>query len=106
MRSLKKFPELLGKHLRFLRRKKEEVVEIEKPEVEVKEEFPGISSAERIGHVGKHVAIVGGKIIASASDAEGVLKLAKRGHPSEEIVLRYVLNERLLLKCKCLEAKA
>ncbi len=89
--------------LQFQRRKKKEV-EVEKPEMrKVKREFPRISKAEQKKHIGMHVGIVGGKIVASASSAEKALGAAKRKYPSEEIALRYVGSERLLIKCKCLE---
>ena len=97
MRFLKKLP-------RLLKRKREEVVEAEKPEVkEIEREFPSISEAEQKKYVGKHVVIAGGKIVASAGTAKRALAMAKRKHPGEEINLRYVGSERLLLKCKCLE---
>ena len=89
---------------RFLRRKKKKEAEAKKPEVEekLKKEFPGISEAEQKRHVGKHVAIVNGKIVASASAARGALTAAKRKHSGKEIDLRYVGSERVLIKCKCL----
>lgn len=96
MRFLKRLP--------FLRQKKEEeVAEVEKPEVKMEREFPGISAAEQKKYIGKHVAIVGGEIIASADTARRALAMAKRKHSGEEIALRYVGSERLLIKCKCLE---
>ena len=88
----------------MLRRKREEIVKAEKPEVkEVEREFLGITVVEQGKYVGKHIAIVGGKIAASASTAKKTLAAAKRRHPGEEIALRYVGSERLLIKCKCLE---
>ena len=93
----------LRKIPRFWRRKKEEVVEGKPEVVEKIEEFPGISASELREHVGKHVAIVAGKIVSSSGTARRVLAMAKRKHLREEITLRYVGSERLLLKCKCLE---
>lgn len=90
--------------LRFPRRKKEEVVEVKKPELkEVEKNFPKISEAEKKKYIGKHVAIVDGKIVTSASGAKSTIEIAKRKHLGKEIELRYVANEKLLLKCKCLE---
>jgi hypothetical protein len=91
--------------LRFLRRKKkEEVAEVERPEVKkVEKEFPGISEAEQKKYIGKHVAIVEGKIVASARTAKRALAMAKGKHSGKEIALRYVGSERLLINCKCLE---
>lgn len=90
--------------LRFPRRKKEKVVEEKKPELkEVGREFPRISVAEQKKHVGKHVAIVDGKIVTSVGTAKEALAMAKRKHSGEKIELRYVGSERLLLKCKCTE---
>lgn len=122
MRFLKRFPRFLkGKKkeeitkepevkkgwirrlLQFQKRKKKEV-EVEKPEMkEVEREFPRISKEEQKKHIGMHVGIIGGKIVASASSAEKALKAAKRKYPSEEIALKYVGSERMLIKCKCLE---
>jgi len=96
----------IRRFLRFPRRKKEEVVEVKKPEPkEAGREFPGISAAEQKKCIGKHVAIVDGKIIASAGTARKALAMAKREHSGEKIDIRYVGGERLLLKCKCLEGK-
>ena len=90
--------------LRFPRRKKEEVVEVKKPELkEVEKNFPMISEAEKKKYIGKHVAIVDGKIVTSAGGAKRTIEIAKREHSGKEIELRYVANEKLLLKCKCLE---
>lgn len=90
--------------LRFPRRKKEEVVEEKKPELkEVGREFPRISVAEQKKYIGKHVAIVDGKIVTSAGAAKKTLETAKQEHSGKEIGLRYVANEKLLIKCKCLE---
>jgi hypothetical protein len=97
MRFLKRLP--------FLRRKEEEVAEVEKPEVKVEREFPGISEAELRRHMDEHIAIVGGKIVASAGTARRALAAAKRKHSGEDVELRYVASKRLLLKCKCLEEK-
>ena len=92
----------IRRFLRFPRRKKEKVVEEKKPELkEVRKEFPGISIAEQKKHIGKHVTIVDGKIVTSAGTAKEALTMAKRKHSDEKIELRYVGNERLLLKCKC-----
>jgi hypothetical protein len=86
----------------FLRRKKaEEVAEAEKPEVKVEREFPEIADAELKKHVGKHFALVEGKIAASAGAARVALKMAKRKHSGKQIVLRYVGSERLLIPCRC-----
>jgi len=90
---------------RLLRlRRKEEKIE-EKPEVEekVEGEFPGISGAELDKNVGKHIAIVGGKIASSATTAGEALAMARHECSGEEIQLRYVASKQLLLKCKCLE---
>ena len=90
--------------LRFPRRKKEEVAEVKKPELkEVEKDFPMISEAEKKKYIGKHVAIVDGKIVTSAGRAKRTIEIAKREHSGKEIELRYVANEKLLLKCKCLE---
>ena len=90
--------------LRFPKRKKEEVVEVKKPELkEVEKDFPRISEAEQKKYIGKHVAIVDGKIAASAGGAHKTFEMAKREHSGKEIELRYVANEKLLLKCKCIE---
>jgi hypothetical protein len=90
--------------LRFPRRKKEEVVEVKKPELkEVEKNFPKISEAEQKKYIGKHIAIVDGKIVTSAGGARKTLEMAKREYSGKEIELRYVANEKLLLKCKCLE---
>jgi len=87
----------------FLRRKKGEAVsEVEKPEVKVESEFPKIAGAELKKHVGKHVAVVEGKIAASAGTARRALTMAKRKHSGKEITLRYVGSERLLIPCRCL----
>ncbi len=94
MRFLKRLPFLRGK-------KEEEVAEVEKPEVKVEREFPGISEAELRKHMDKHVAIVDGRIVASAGTAKGVLVIAKQKHSGKEIALRYVGSERLLIKCRC-----
>jgi len=88
---------------RFLRRKEEAGAEAEKPEVRVEREGPEIPTAELKKHVGKHVAVVEGKIAASASTARKALTMAKRKHSGEEIILKYVGSERLLINCKCLE---
>jgi hypothetical protein len=86
---------------RFLRKKG--VVEA-KPEAKIVEQkFPRISSTEQKKYVGKHVAIVDGKIVAFAGTAKRVLTTAKRRYPGKEIILRYVGSERLLIKCKCIE---
>jgi hypothetical protein len=88
----------------FLRRKKGEAVsEEKKPEVKVESKSPEIAGAELKKHVGRHVAIVEGKIAASAGTARAALKMAKRKHSGKEITLRYVGNERLLINCRCLE---
>ena len=87
----------------FLRRKREEVVAEEKPEVKVEREFPEIADAELKKHVGKHVALVEGKIAASAGMARRALAMAKRKHSKKQITLMYVGSERLLINCKCLE---
>lgn len=94
----------LRKLSRFWRRKEEEAAEV-KPEIEKvpKREFPGISAAEQKKYIGKHVAIVEGKIVASADTAKRALAMAKRKHSGKEIDLRYVGSERVLIKCKCLE---
>jgi len=90
--------------LRFPRRKKEEVVEVKKPEPkEVEKDFPRISEAEQKKYISKHVAIVDGKIVTSAGGAQKTFEMAKRKHSGKEIKLRYVANEKLLIKCKCLE---
>ncbi|KUO39066.1 MAG: hypothetical protein AVW05_02395 [Hadesarchaea archaeon DG-33] len=90
--------------LRFPRRKKEEVVEVKKPELkEVEKNFPKISEAEQKKYIGRHIAIVDGKIVTSAGGARRTLEMAKREYSGKEIELRYVANEKLLLKCKCLE---
>lgn len=87
----------------FLRRKKvEAVAEAEKPEVKVESEFPKIAGTELKKHVGKHVAVVEGKIAASAGTARVALKMAKRKHSGKQIILRYVGSERLLIPCQCL----
>jgi len=89
---------------RFLRREKKEAAVAEKPEVKVAErEFPGISATEQKKYIGKHVAIVGGKIVASADTAKRALAMAKRKHSGKDVDLRYIESERLLVKCKCLE---
>lgn len=90
--------------LRFPKRKKEEVVEVKKPKPkEVEKDFPRISETEQKKYIGKHVAIVDGKIVTSAGGAQKTLEMAKREHSGKEIELRYVANEKLLIKCKCLE---
>ena len=78
------------------------VAEAEKPEVKAEREFPEIANAELKKHVGKHVAVVEGKIAASAGTARVTLKMAKRKHSGKQIVLRYVGSERLLVPCQCL----
>lgn len=90
---------------RFWRRKKKEVVEVKKPELERKQkkEFPEISTAEQRKYIGKHVAVMDGKIAAAGGSAGQVLARVKKKHPKKKIILRYVANDRLLLKCKCLE---
>lgn len=91
---------------RILRsRKKEEVAEVEKPRVEEAPERESleIGAEELQENVGRHIAIVGGKIVSSAKTAKKAFAKAKREHSGEEIVIRYVASERLLLKCKCLE---
>jgi len=93
----------IRRFLRFPGRKKEEIVEEKKPELEeAGREFPEISAAEQKKHVGKHVAIAGGKIVASAGTARKALTMAKRKHSGEKIDIRYIGGERLLLRCKCL----
>lgn len=87
----------------FLRRKKVEAVAEAKPEVKAEREFPEIADAELKKRVGKHVAVVEGKIAASAGTARVALKMAKRKHSGKEITLRYVGSGRLLINCKCLE---
>ncbi|MDH5443190.1 MAG: hypothetical protein ACETWO_04000 [Candidatus Hadarchaeaceae archaeon] len=90
--------------LRLPKRKKEEVVEVKKPEPKgVEKNFPKISEAEQKKYIGKHVAIVEGKIATSAGGARKTLEMAKREYSGKEIELRYVANEKLLIKCKCLE---
>ena len=94
----------MKRFLRFPRRKKEEIVEVKTPELkEVEKDFPKISEAEQKKYIGKHVAIVDGKIVISTGEAKKTLQTAKREHSGKEIELRYVANEKLLLKCKCLE---
>ncbi len=94
----------MKRFLRFPRRKKEEIVEVKKPELkEVEKDFPKISEAEQKKYIGKHVAIVDGKIVTSTNAARKTLEMAKREHSGKEIKLRYVANEKLLIKCKCLE---
>ncbi len=96
MRFLKKLSQ-------SLRMKKGEETAEEKTGVEkIEREFSGISTAEQKKHIGKHVAIVGGEIIASAGTAQRALTTAKRKHSGEKIDLRYVEGKRLL-KCECLE---
>ncbi|MDH5685251.1 MAG: DUF5678 domain-containing protein [Hadesarchaea archaeon] len=90
---------------RFWKRKKEKAAKVEKPEIEKvpEREFPEISTAEQKKYIGKHVAIVDGKIVTSAGAAKKTLETAKQEHSGKEIGLRYVANEKLLIKCKCLE---
>ncbi|RLG56612.1 MAG: hypothetical protein DRN83_03685 [Hadesarchaea archaeon] len=89
---------------KFWRKEKKEVKKIEAPRPEKKQEreFPDISPAELRRNVGKHVAIVDGKIVAAAKGAKQTLTKAKDKYPSKKITLRYVANEKLLLKCGCL----
>ncbi len=98
LKSLRNLP-------RFWKRKKEKAAEVEKPEIEKapEREFPEISTAEQKKYIGKHVAIVDGKIVTSAGAAKKTLETAKQEHSGKEIGLRYVANEKLLIKCKCLE---
>jgi hypothetical protein len=87
----------------FLRRKREEAVAVaEKTEVKVEREFSRIPEAELKKHIGKHVAVVDGKIAASAGTARRALKMARQKHSGKEISLRYVGSERLLIPCQCL----
>lgn len=98
MRALRKLKRLLGME-------KEEEDAVGEPEVEekIEEEFPGISAAERKKHVGEHAVIAGGKIVASGKTAKKVLEEAEGEYSREEVDLRYVGSEKLLIKCKCLE---
>ena len=68
-------------------------------------EFPRIPQAELRRHVGRHVALVEGRIVASADTARAALRAARQNHPGEEIDLRYVGSERLLIPCRCLDKK-
>jgi uncharacterized protein YnzC (UPF0291/DUF896 family) len=87
----------------FFRRKKEEAVVVaEKTEAKIEREFLEISQAELKKYIDKHVALVDGKIAASAGTARRALKMAKRKHPGKEVSLRYVGGERLLIPCQCL----
>lgn len=90
---------------RFRQRKKKEVVEVKKPELERKpeKEFPRISTGEQKKYIGKHVAIMDGKIVTAARSAGQVLAQVEKKHPKKKIILRYVVNDKLLLKCKCLK---
>jgi len=92
-----KLPGFLG------RKKKGAVSKVEKSEVKAKSEFPEITETELKKHVGKHVAIVKGKIAASAGTASRALTMAKQKHSGKEITLRYVGKGRLLINCKCIE---
>jgi len=97
---------VVRRFLRFPRRKKEEVVEVKKPELKDEgREVPRISATEQKKCIGKHVAIVDGKIVTSAGTARNTLAMAKRKHSGKKIDLRYIGGERLMLKCKCLEKK-
>ncbi|GAI20219.1 unnamed protein product [marine sediment metagenome] len=64
MRFLKKLSQSL------IMKKGEEIAEKKTGVEKIERELPRISTAEQKKHVGKHVAIVGGKIIASAGTAE------------------------------------
>lgn len=90
--------------LRFLGRKKKEVIEAEKPRhgEEPKKEFPAIAKEAQRKYIGKHVVIVDGKIATAARSAKQALAKVKKKYPKEKIILRYVANENVFLKCKCL----
>ncbi len=89
---------------KFWRREKKEVKKAQppKPEKKLEREFPDISPVELRRNAGKHVAIVDGKIVAAAKGAKQTLMKVKDKYPSKKITLRYVANEKLLLKCRCL----
>jgi len=99
MRFLERIPQLL-------RRKKREKIVEEKSEVKEKVKkgvFPGISTAEQKKYIGKHVLIVGGRIVVSAGTAKRAFAIAKRKYYSNETELWCVGSEKLLIKCKCIK---
>lgn len=71
------------------------------PEKQPEKEFPGIGAGDLKKNTGKHVVIVDGKIIAAARDAKHAIAKVKKKHPNKKIILRYVANEKLILKCRC-----
>jgi hypothetical protein len=96
--------------LKLLRfgKKKEETLQVEEPEEIVEpapkpEKEPLIPPEELEKFVGKHVAIVGRKIVAASENAKRTWKMARRKYRASTIALRYVGNKNLLLKCKCLK---
>ncbi|OGX07130.1 MAG: hypothetical protein A2Z88_00115 [Omnitrophica WOR_2 bacterium GWA2_47_8] len=48
-------------------------------------------------HRGRHIAIIGDRIVASGSSAYSVWKLAKKRHPSERPVLAFVPKKETLI---------
>lgn len=58
-----------------------------------------VANAEEINRKfrGKHVAIVGNKVVASGSDPKRVWEEAKRKHPAKRPVLAFVPKEETLV---------
>jgi hypothetical protein len=90
---------------RFQKKKgEEEAPPVEEPKAVVKpEKEPLVPTEELEKFVGKHVAIVGRKIVAASKNAKRTWKMARRKYRASTIALRYVGNKNLLLKCKCLK---
>jgi hypothetical protein len=87
----------------FLRRKEEKAAaKVEREEIKIEPRTREIPEAELKKYIGKHVAVVDGRIAASASTARMALKMAKQKHPHGEISLSYVGGGRLLISCNCL----
>ncbi|MDI6883871.1 MAG: DUF5678 domain-containing protein [Hadesarchaea archaeon] len=90
---------------KFFRKKK--VVRPRKPKVpKAKTRVPHLESVVGAEHVGKHVALVGGEIIAAAKSAKQALQKAREKHPKGDIVVKFAGSEHLLIECKCLKPKS
>lgn len=87
---------------RFRRKKeKEEPPPVEKPKPITKAEEPLVPPEQLEKLVGKHIAIVGRKIVATSKTAKRTWKMARKKYRASTIALRYVGNKNVLLKCRC-----
>jgi hypothetical protein len=63
-----------------------------------KNEFQCLLSMPDLGsYVGKWIAIVGDKVVATGADAKNVFKEAKEKHPKKEPLLMKVPKDRVML---------